>query len=156
MHAPARRIFDEMPRPLRSLYPPGYYHVFARGVNRCEIFRSRADRIEFLRLLAAAVPRFRWSCWAFCLMSNHYHLVLEARQPRLSAGMQWLNGVYAARFNLAHGRVGHLFGGRFGAIAIESEDQLAVTCDYVLQNPVRAGICATAADWPWSRLRRRA
>lgn len=140
-----------MPRPLRSLYPPGYYHVYARGVNRCEIFRTRSDRLEFLRLLAAAVTRYRWSCWVFCLMGNHYHLVLESAQPRLSAGMQWLNGVYAARFNRAHGRVGHLFGGRFGAIGIESEEQLAATCEYVLQNPVRAGLCATAAEWPWSR-----
>jgi REP element-mobilizing transposase RayT len=142
-----------VPRPLRSLYPPGYYHVFARGVNRCPIFRTRDDRLEFLRLLADALPRYRWSCWAFCLMGNHYHLILESAQPRLSSGMQWLNGVYATRFNRAHGRVGHLFGGRFGAIAVESEEQLALACDYVIHNPVRAGLCATAADWPWSRTR---
>lgn len=142
-----------MARPLRSLYSPGYYHVFARGVNRCAIFRTRADRLEFLRLLADARARYGWNCWAFCLMGNHYHLVIEAAQPRLSSGIQWLNGVYAARFNRAHGRVGHLFGGRFGAIAIESEEQLSVTCDYVIHNPVRAGICATASEWPWSRTR---
>ena len=139
-----------MPRPLRSLYQPGYYHVFARGVNKVAIYRTRADRIEFLRLLAATVRRYRWNCWTFCLMGNHYHLVLDVRQPWLSTGMQWLNGVYAARFNHAHGRVGHLFGGRFGAVAIESEEQLPGTCEYVLQNPVRAGLCSTAAEWPWS------
>ena len=142
-----------MPRPLRSLYPPGYYHVFARGVNRAPIFLGRDDRLEFLRLLARTARAYRWNCRAFCLMGNHYHLVLEIRQPLLSRGMQWLNGVYAMRFNRAHGRVGHLFAGRFGAIAIESERQLAVTCDYVIHNPVRAGLCAEAADWPWARAR---
>ena len=86
-------------------------------------------------------------------MGNHYHLVVECAQPRLSTGMQWLNGVYAARFNRAHGRVGHLFGGRFGSIGIESEAQLAETCEYVINNPVRAGLCERAADWPWARAR---
>ena len=142
-----------MPRPLRSQYPPGYYHVYARGVNRCTIYRTRDDRLEFLRLLGSTVRRFRWTCWAFCLMGNHYHLVLDTRQPWLSSGMQWLNGVYAARFNRVHGRLGHLFGGRFGAIAIESDDQLEATCAYVLANPVRAGLCETTADWPWARTR---
>jgi REP-associated tyrosine transposase len=142
-----------MPRPLRSRYPPGYYHVYARGVNRCAIYRTRDDRLDFLRLLGDAVRRFRWTCWAFCLMGNHYHLVLDTQQPWLSSGMQWLNGVYAARFNRSHGRVGHLFGARFGAIAIESDDQLEAACAYVLANPVRAGLCARTSDWPWARSR---
>jgi putative transposase len=144
-----------MPRPLRSLFPPGQYHVYARGVNRCVIFHNRADCLHFLYLLGRTIRRYRWTCWAFCLMGNHYHLVIETSQPGFSDGLQWLNGLYAARFNRIHGRVGHLFGGRFGAIAIESEEQLAVTCEYVFQNPVRAGLCGNAADWPWSRIRTR-
>jgi REP-associated tyrosine transposase len=143
-----------MPRPLRSTFPPGYYHVYARGVNRCAIFRTQADCRHFCYLLGRAIRRYRWTCWAFCLMGNHYHLVIETSQPGFSDGLQWLNGLYAARFNSEHKRVGHLFGGRFGAIAIESEEQLATTCDYVLQNPVRAGLCRNATDWPWSQMRR--
>ena len=142
-----------MPRPLRSLYPPGYYHVFSRGVNRTPIFLTRDDRLSFLRLLAGATRTYRWNCWAFCLMGNHYHLVLESRQPLLSRGMQWLNSLYATRFNQHHDRVGHLFAGRFGAVAIDSESQLALTCDYVIHNPVRAGLCAEVRDWPWARAR---
>ena len=68
-------------------------------------------------------------------MGNHYHLVIETSQPGFSDGLQWLNGLYAARFNRVHGRVGHLFGGRFGAVAIESDEQLAVTCEYVIPEP---------------------
>ena len=142
-----------MPRPLRSLFPPGYYHVYARGVDRCAIFRTRADCLHFLYLLGRTSRRYGWTCWAFCLMGNHYHLVIETSQPGFSGGLQWLNGLYATRFNRVHGRVGHLVGGRFGATRVESEEQLAHTCEYVLQNPVRAGLCDAPSEWPWSRLR---
>lgn len=142
-----------MPRPLRSLYPPGPYHVYSRGVDGCAIFRDRADRLQFLRFLALANRAYRWRCWAFCLMTTHYHLVLDVRQPFLSAGMQWLNGVYATAFNAAHARSGHLFGGRFGAVAIESDEQLSTTCAYVVANPVRARITATVGEYPWARTR---
>jgi putative transposase len=140
-----------VPRPLRSLYPPGIYHVFSRGVDGTLIFLTRDDRLLFLRLLGHTVRTYGWRCWAFCLMGTHYHLVVDTRQPSLSKGMQWLNGVYATRFNRDHGRVGHLFGGRFGAVAIESEEQLEIACDYVIHNPVRAGLCETPAGWPWAR-----
>ena len=142
-----------MPRPLRSLYPPGYYHVFARGVNKCPIFLTREDRLTFLRLLSSATRSYRWSCWAFCLMGNHFHLVLDVRQPFLSAGVQWLNGRYATIFNQAHDRVGHLFGGRFGCTPVETEALLVQECEYVYWNPVRAGLCSHPSEWPWTRMR---
>jgi len=139
-----------MPRPLRCDLPDGFYHVTSRGVNRCAVFADDVDRVVFLRLLAECVERFAWRCHAFCLMGTHYHLVVETVRARLSAGLHRLNGLYAQHFNHRHDRVGHLFGGRFHSWIVEDEAHLAATCRYVVQNPVRAGLSATAADWPWS------
>ncbi len=142
-----------MPRPLRSDLSDGFFHVTARGVDGVPIFRDDDDRWSFLHLLRDSVARYRWTCHAFCLMTNHYHLVLEATQPELSRGMQRLNGLHAQRFNRRHSRTGHLFGARFASWVIDRELHFRRTCEYVLQNPVRAGLCAHAADWPWSGLR---
>jgi putative transposase len=135
--------------PRRDL-PDGIYHVTARGVNRSAIFVDDEDRVLFLRLLAESAASFAWRCHVFCLMSNHYHLVVETLRDRLSAGLQRLNGVYAQRFNLRHKRTGHLFGDRFHAWLLDDEDHFRETCRYVLRNPVRAGLCRTASEWPWS------
>jgi len=83
-------------------------------------------------------------------MSNHYHVVLETPTRDLSAGMQRMNGVYAQRFNERHHRTGHVFGGRFWSMPIESDERFAATCEYVIQNPVRAGLCESSGDWTWS------
>ena len=109
-----------------------------------------ADRRLFLKLLVRTTKRCGWELQAFCLMTTHYHLVVTTPVRRLSAGMQWLNGVYAQRFNRRYERFGHLFAGRYGARSIESEDYLGRACEYVLLNPVRAGLCERAADWPWN------
>src|SRR6266516_6260306 len=142
-----------MPRILRTSLPDGSFHVTARGVNGSAIFLDDHDRLAFLRLLAKAVRRYGWTVRAYCLMGNHYHLILETTQPRLSRGMQYLNGSYAQRFNLRHGRTRHLFGARFAAWVIESEGHLRHAIEYLLANPVRAGICARIGDWPWSAAR---
>ena len=96
----------------------------ARGVARAETFKDAHDYRRFLRLFAEVVERFDWHCHAFCLMPNHYHLVMAAVQPRLSWGLHGLNGMYAQRFNRRHERWGHLFGDRFEARLIESERHL--------------------------------
>lgn len=88
-------------------------------------------------------------------MPNHYHLVVATHRDLLSQGVHRLNGVYAQAFNFRHGRSGHLFGDRFAAFAIRDEEHLQSACEYVLQNPVRAGLCENAADWPWIGFRRR-
>ena len=142
-----------MPRPLRTDLPDGIFHVTARGVDGAPIFRDDDDRRSFLRLLRETVTRYRWACHAFCLMTNHYHLVLEARQPDLSLGIQRLNGTHAQRFNRRHGRTGHLFGARYASWVVDSEAHFRATCRYVLLNPVRAGLCDRARDWPWSSAR---
>jgi REP element-mobilizing transposase RayT len=137
-------------RILRSTLPDGYFHVSARGVYGAHVFRSSSDRRLFLRLLRSCETRHRWICHAFCLMTTHYHLVIETEHAALSAGMQRLNSRYAAAFNLRHGRFGHVFAERFSARAIDDEAYLHDACSYVVLNPVKAGLCDRVEDWPWS------
>ena len=122
----------------------------ARGVARSLLFRERSDFAVFVRLLASVADRFRWGCHAYCLMPNHYHLVVKALRVDLSRGMHRLNFLYAQGFNHRYERTGHLFQNRFGARLIDSEEYLADACAYVRMNPVRAGLCCEADDWPWS------
>jgi putative transposase len=139
-----------MPRILRTTLPDGYFHVTARGVEQRAIYLDREDCRSFLDLFASTVRRHRWGVYAFCLMGNHYHVVIEAPRAELSGGVQRLNGVYAQRFNRRHGRWGHLFGDRFASWVIETDEHLHDACRYVLENPVRAGLCERPEDWPWS------
>jgi REP element-mobilizing transposase RayT len=122
-------------------------------VARAPIYLDRDDHRLFLVLLRIAVERWSWLFHVLCLMPNHFHLVVETTGPRLSAGMHYVNGVYAETFNAKYERSGHLFGDRFNTRVVETEKQLLATCRYVLENPVRAGLCATPAEWPWSASR---
>ncbi len=149
------RTVRRVTRPLRSDLPNGVFHAGARGVDDAVIFRDDQDRWSFLGLLAEIVRSYEWRPYAYCLMTNHYHLVVDASRAALSAGFKRLNGVHAQRFNVRHVRRGHLFGDRFWTRLVEGDTQLGTTCLYVLENPVRAGLCAKAADWPWSASRRR-
>ena len=142
-----------MPRILRTTLPDGYFHVYTRGVAETCVFADDEDRRTFLGLLLSCRRRYGWTLHTLCLMTTHYHFVLESARFRLSAGMQRLNGVYAQSFNKRHGRHGHLFGGRFGSRVIEGDAYLQAVCEYVVLNPVRAGLCERAADWPWSASR---
>ena len=145
-----------MPRLPRCQLPErAVFHVTTRGVNREAISRDDDDRRLFLVLLARVTVRTDWDCQAFCLMPNHHHLILETHQDLLSVGLRSLNGRYAQAFNGRHGRSGHLFGDRFAAFVIRDDEHLRRATDYVLQNPVRAGLCRRAADWRWSGARRR-
>lgn len=139
-----------MARPLRIEYPGALYHVTTRGNARADIYLDDGDRRAFLAVLAQVDERFGWRLFAYCLMGNHYHLLVETPRANLSRGMRQLNGVYTQRFNRAHGRVGHLFQGRYKAILVEREAHLLELCRYVVLNPVRAGMVARAEDWPWS------
>jgi putative transposase len=143
----------EMPRVPRSALDDGYFHVTMRGVDGTDIYLDTEDRRTFVALFASAVRRHGWDMHTVCLMTNHYHLVLDVTVERLSQGMQWLNGAYAQIFNGRWGRRGHLFGARFHSKPIEDDDQLVSTCRYVMWNPVRAGLCERPEDWPWSASR---
>jgi putative transposase len=145
-----RRSSVGVPRPLREEVSGGIYHVFARGNDRCRIFRSDDDRRIYLALLARTVRCRRWYCLAYCLMANHVHLLVETTQPNLATGMQWLHGGYAQTFNARYERSGHLFQGRYGAVRIESDHQLWSATRYVVHNPVEAGLSGRPEDYPWS------
>ena len=145
-----------MARPLRIEYPGALYHVTARGNARADIFEGDDDRRRFLTLLTETVERRGWTCHAWCLMDNHYHLLIETASADLGRGMRQINGVYTQRFNRAHGRVGHVFQGRYKAILVEKQAYLLELCRYVVLNPVRAAMVKAPQDWAWSSYRRTA
>jgi len=124
--------------------------VTTRGVRGDDIFLDSVDRRYWIALLSGTIRRFGWTCLVYCQMTNHFHLVVQATREALTAGMHRLNGRYAQAFNERHERRGHVFQGRFGARVIEGDEYLRAVSDYVLQNPVRAGLCERAEDWPWS------
>ncbi|MHB8060865.1 MAG: transposase [Gaiellaceae bacterium] len=139
-----------MSRPLRIELAGGLYHVTSRGNERKAIFLDATDRLSFLDLVALVCERYRWRCLTWCLMDNHYHLVLQTIRPTLSRGMRQLNGAHAQRFNRRYGRIGHLFQGRFKASLIEGDPHLLEVIRYTLLNPVRAGAIEDPSSWPWS------
>jgi putative transposase len=141
-----------MARVPRCEFPDGSFHIGARGVARMPIYLDDEDRRAFLRLLGLMPARFGWTFHAFCLMTNHYHLVVDSTRERLSLGLHTVNGLYAQGFNGKYERWGHVFGDRFWSRSLQ-EDDLERTCTYVMENPVRAGLCKHARDWPWSACR---
>jgi len=142
-----------MARPLRIEFPGGVYHVTSRGDRREPIFGDDQDRACLIDILAQALDRFDGAMLAYCLMGNHYHLVLQTRRGNLSRLMRHVNGVYAQAFNRRHGLVGHLFQGRFTAIHVDRDAYLMEVCRYTELNPVRARMVDAVADWPWSSYR---
>jgi len=140
-----------MPKKPRRELAPGLVHVTIRGNRRVDIITSERDVRRFEDFLEDAVRRSGITCHAVCLMPNHVHLVFNVEAiETLSATMQRLNGRYAQWFNLTYGFNGHLFQGPYGAIAAQSESHGLELIRYVLLNPVRAGLCARPAAWPWS------
>ncbi len=142
-----------MARPLRIEYPGAVYHVTARGNARMPVFESDADRAGFLELLKAAMERFNWRCYAYCLMDNHYHLQVETIYADLSMGMRHINGVFTQQLNRTHHRVGHLFQGRFKSILVDRDAYLLKLCRYIALNPVRAGMVALPEEYAWNSFR---
>ena len=139
-----------MSRMPRSCLPDGYFHVVARGIATRPIFLDTEDRETFLDLVALCERLHGWSCDALCVMTTHYHLVLESRRVDLSDGIHRLNWRYARHFNRRHERYGHVFAERFSTRVIEGEQYLFEACAYVVLNPVRAGLCDQPDEWPWS------
>jgi putative transposase len=142
-----------MGRAPRFFEPGGTYHVWSRGSNRQLIFKLDSDHVDFLGCLDRVVARTNVRCLAYCLMSNHYHLVLPTLDGELSRAMKVLNGRYALRFNQRYGRDAHLFRNRFGAAHQTSQEQLLWTLRYVVRNPVEAGLCGSPEEWRWSSFR---
>jgi putative transposase len=139
-----------MARPLRIEYPGAVYHITGRGNEKKLIFKDERDREIFLDTLSQVDKCYNWLCHAYCLMNNHYHLIIETPDGNLSAGMRQLNGVYTQAFNRQHNRVGHLFQGRYKGILIQKDSHLLEVCRYVVLNPVRAKAVKKPEQWRWS------
>ena len=142
-----------MARPLRIEFAGALYHVTSRGDGQEDIYLDDTDREIYLEVLAEVQHRFNWVIHAYCLMSNHYHLLIETPDSNLAKGMRHLNGVYTQRFNRRHKRVGHVFQGRYKAILVQKDNYLLELSRYIVLNPVRAQMVRSAKDWPWSSYR---
>lgn len=142
-----------MARPLRIIYPGAYYHVMSRGNEQKEIFKSQRDREKFLEYLASASHRYGAVIQTFCLMSNHYHLLLETPEGNLPQIMRHINGAYTTYFNIKRKRSGHLFQGWYKAILVEADSYAAELSRYIHLNPVRVGLAEKPEDYPWSSYR---
>jgi len=139
-----------MARPLRIEYEGAVYHVTSRGNAKSDIYLDDTDRELFLEVLLYVVQRFGWQCHAYCLISNHYHLMIETPQANLSRGMSQLNGMFTQRFNRKHERVGHLFQGRFKSIIVDKDAYLLELSRYIVRNPMAAHMVKAAGDWTYS------
>ncbi len=139
-----------MARPLRLEFPGAIYHVTSRGDRQEAIYEGDADRQQWLDILSKICERYNWRVHAYCLMDNHYHILLETADGNLSKGMRQLNGVYTQYFNRQHNRVGHVYQGRYKAILVEKDSYLLELSRYVVLNPIRAGMIKNMDEWHWS------
>ena len=142
-----------MARPLRLHVPGVACHVFARGNGKQHIFEVEADHLRFLDRLERALGRFTTDCLAYCLLPNHYHLLLVPHEHAVSRVLQHLNSAYCQEFNRRHDRVGHLLQGRFGSRLIDDDSYLLAALRYIAMNPVEAGLVTRPEDWRWSSFR---
>jgi REP element-mobilizing transposase RayT len=138
---------------VRVEFAGAVYHVMSRGQELGAIFRDDTDRERFLGTLTRVGDARHWLVHAYCLMTNHYHLLIETPEPNLCAGMRDLNGLYGQAFNYRHGRKGHVFEDRYKAIVVDKEAYLLELSRYIVLNPVRAGMTRTAREYRWSNYR---
>ena len=139
-----------MARPLRIEYPGAYYHVMNRGLARRAIFLEDKGRERFLDLLSDITRLWKIEIYAYCLMDNHYHLLLQTPQGELARAMRHLHGIYTQRFNRAHHRDGPLFRGRYKAILIDAEEYFLSVVRYIHQNPAEPGVVSDMDRYRWS------
>jgi putative transposase len=139
-----------MPRLPRSALPDGFFHIWTRGVATAVALPQADDRTKLFDLLGRTARRFGWELYAACVMSTHYHLVVDTSARALSQGMHQLNWRYAVYFNKRYESFGHVFAERFKARALLDEGGIFDTCSYVLLNPVKARLCQRIDEWPWS------
>lgn len=139
-----------MSRPLRLEFPDALYHLTARGDRREDIYEDDEDRVAFLDVFSSVIEQFNWVCYAYCLMGNHYHLLVQTPDANLSKGMRQLNGVYTQAYNRRHKKTGHLFQGRYKSILVDEESYLLELSRYIVLNPVKAGMVNSVGQWKWS------
>lgn len=129
-----------MSRPLRLEFPNALYHITSRGDRREDIYEDAIDRRAFLDMFSSVIVQFNWVCYAYCLMHNHYHLLVQTPDSNLSKGMRHLNGIFTQAYNRRHNKTGHLFQGRFKSILVEEDAYLLALSRYIVLNPVKAGM----------------
>jgi len=139
-----------MARPIRLEFPNALYHVMSRGNGGESIFVDDSDRQQFLDLLAALIKCYDAICYAYCLMDNHYHLLIETPKGNLSQIMRGLNGRYTRFFNKTRQQMGHVFQGRYKAIIVQKDSYLLELSRYIILNPVRAGVVVAPEYYSWS------
>ncbi|MBB1422055.1 transposase [Pseudoalteromonas sp. SG43-7] len=139
-----------MARPLRLEFAGALYHITSRGNERKPIYLDESDFEDFLKILGDVCERYNWVIHSYCLMTNHYHLLVETPDANLSKGMRQLNGVYTQWFNRKQRRVGHLFQGRYKAILVDKDAYLLELNRYIVLNPIRAKMADSLSEWPWS------
>ncbi|MDA3895087.1 MAG: transposase [Desulfobacteraceae bacterium] len=139
-----------MSRAWRIEYEGAYYHLMSRGNDGQDIYLSDEDRRLFLETLAEMASRFEVDIFAYVLMSNHYHLLVQTRLANLKKAMQWMGSTYTRRFNNCHGKTGHLFQGRYKSILVQNDAYVMQLSCYIHRNPLRAGIVNRLIDYPWS------
>jgi REP element-mobilizing transposase RayT len=142
-----------MPKAPRGYISSGVYHVTTRTAGPIRMFVDDVDRTQYCSILERTLRRQLWTCWAFCLMPTHFHLLLDVPEESLQPGMQSLNWAYARYFNSRHGRKGHLVGDRYGSRPVLSDGHALSALRYIARNPVKAGLCAHPAEWSWSSYR---
>jgi REP-associated tyrosine transposase len=142
-----------MPRRPRVHVPGSFHHLTAHGVDSRPLFEDDEDRWRFLGILSDVTREIDWRFLAFCLMTTHYHLIVQEREKPLSQAMRLLNGRYVVAFNKRHGRIGHLLNGRYRDTPIKDDAHLLAAVRYVALNPVNGGLCSRPEDWPWSSYR---
>jgi len=139
-----------MPTPPRIAYAGAYYHLVSRGNNKLEIFLDDTDRLEYLGTLSRLAKKFRLKIYAYVLMSNHVHLLLETLEANISVAMHEINLAYSRYFNSKHGHTGHLFETRFKSRLLQKERYFLAVLRYIHLNPVKAGMVARPEDYRWS------
>lgn len=142
-----------MPRRPRIVHPGSIHHITARGIGRRVLFAADDDRRTFLRTLAGVVRNHDWTCHSYCLMGNHFHLVVQTGERGLAGGMHRLNALHAQRYNRLYGVTGHVFDRRYANQLVTEHQHLRELTRYVHLNPVRAGLCEHPSEWPWSSYR---
>jgi putative transposase len=145
--------FKSMARSLRIEFEGAVHHVTNRGNKKADLFFSNADRHVFLSILSETIKNRGWVCHSYCLMTNHYHLLIETPIPNLSLGMQTINTLYAQHVNRSYVLSGHVFQGRYKSGLVKNDAHLLELSRYIALNPVRAGICKYPEDYEWSSYR---
>ena len=139
-----------MPRPYRLQSEDCFYHITSRGDDRKKIFVSEGDFIKFLKYISLAKAKFKFYIYAYCLMPNHYHLLLETSQPNISRIMHYINGSYTTYFNIRRKRCGHVFQGRFKSIVVDKDSYFLELSRYIHLNPLKAKMIDSPEKYPWS------